>query len=142
MKMTIQSCINFAKHNPTCYLATVEGDQPHVRALGLWFADESGFYFQTGMIKDFCKQLMQNPKTEVCFYNDGNLKSTMLRIIGKVEFIDDIKLKEKVIEDRPFLKTFGLTPDSPRLVIFRISHGQALFWTMESNIKPKEIIEF
>ena len=140
--MTIQDCIKFANYNLTCYLATVEGDQPRIRALGLWFADESGFYFQTGTVKDFCQQLMHNPKTEVCFYNDGNLKSTMLRITGKVEFIDDIKLKEKVIEDRPFLKGFGLTPQSYWLQIFRISHGQAFFWTMESNLKPKEIIAF
>lgn len=67
---------------------------------------------------------------------------TMLRIAGKVEFVDDIKLKEKVINDRPFLKDFGITPQSPGLIIFKISHGQAFFWTMENNLKPKEIIEF
>jgi hypothetical protein len=28
------------------------------------------------------------------------------------------------------------------MVIFRISHGQAHFWTMENNLKPKDIINF
>lgn len=67
---------------------------------------------------------------------------TMLRIAGKAEFLTDSELKEKAILDRPFLKSFGLTSDSPELVLFRIAHGQAYFWTMENNLKPKEIIEF
>ena len=43
--------IQFANENPVCYLATAEGDQPRVRVLGFWFADETGFYFQTASIK-------------------------------------------------------------------------------------------
>ena len=140
--MTIQDCIEFTNANPICYLATVENDQPHVRALGFWFADETGFYFQTGSIKEFAQQLKQNPKTEVCFYKPEGAIGTMLRIAGKVEFVNDLALKEKVLNDRPFLKSFGLTVDSPGLILFRITHGQAHFWTMENNMKPKEIIEF
>lgn len=67
---------------------------------------------------------------------------TMLRITGVVEFVDDMKLRERAFTDRPFLKSFGLTVDSPGLIIFRIVHGQAHFWTMENNLKAKEIIEF
>jgi uncharacterized pyridoxamine 5'-phosphate oxidase family protein len=67
---------------------------------------------------------------------------TMLRISGSVEFIDDIKLREKALNDRPFLKSFGLTLDSPKFVIFRIAHGKAHFWSMDKNLKPKEFIDF
>jgi len=140
--MNLHDCINFSNENPICYLATVENDQPHVRALGFWFADESGFYFQTGAVKEFYHQLKRNPKTEVCFYKQDKMAGTMLRIAGSVEFINDIKLKEKVIIDRPFLKSFGLTASSPGLIIFKIAHGEAHFWTMENNFKPKEIIKF
>jgi len=140
--MTIQDCIKFTNENPVCYLATVDGDQPRVRALGFWFADETGFYFQTAAMKEFYHQLKKNPKTEACFYKHEGMIGNMLRIAGKVEFLDDIKLKEKAIEDRPFLKGFGLTPQSAGLIIFRIAHGQAHFWTMENNLKPKAIIEF
>ena len=140
--MNIQDCIKFSNENPICYLATIDNDQPRVRALGFWFADETGFYFQTSTIKEFTHQLKKNPKTEVCIYKHEGMNGTMLRITGEVEFIDDRKLKERALEDRPFLKSFGLTVDSPSLVIFRIVHGQAHFWTMENNLKPKEIIEF
>ena len=140
--MNIQDCIKFTNENPVCYLATVDNDQPRVRALGFWFADETGFYFQTSTIKEIPKQLKKNPKTEVCFYKHEGMIGTMLRISGEVEFVNDIKLREKAMNDRPFLKSFGITVDSPTLVLFRISHGQAHFWTMENNLKPKEYIEF
>lgn len=140
--MTINDCIQFTNENPICYLATTEGSQPRVRALGFWFADETGFYFQTGSMKEFVHQLELNPKTEVCFYKHEGMIGTMLRIAGEVEFINDRVLKEKVLNDRPFLKGFGLTVESPGLVIFRIAHGNAHFWTMENNLKPKEMIVF
>lgn len=140
--MDIRDCIKFTNENPVCFLATAEGDQPRVRALGFWFADETGFYFQTASIKEFPHQLRKNPKTEVCFYRHEGMMGKMLRIEGTVEFIDDMKLREKALNDRPFLKNFGITIDSPGLIFFRISHGKAHFWTMENNMKPKEIIEF
>jgi pyridoxamine 5'-phosphate oxidase len=88
------------------------------------------------------KQLLQNPKTEACFYKQEGMIGTMLRVAGAVEFINDKALKQKVLEERPFLKEYGLTIDSPGLVVFKIGHGQAHFWTMENNLKPKEIVSF
>jgi uncharacterized pyridoxamine 5'-phosphate oxidase family protein len=141
--MTLQEIISFTNEHPICYFATVEGDQPRVRMLGFWFADESGFYFQTGATKEFPHQLKQNPKTEVLFYHkDNSMTGRSLRIEGEVEFLEDRDLKEKALNDRPFLKQFGLTADSPGLIIFRISHGKAHFWTMENNLLPKEYLHF
>ena len=140
--MNIQNCIIFANENPICYLATMENDEPRVRAMGFWFADNTGFYFQSGAIKELYHQLKKNPKTEVCFYKHDKMIGTMLRISGEVEFLNDRSLKEKAVNDRPFLKSFGITVDSPGLIIFRISHGKAHFWTVENNFKPKEIITF
>ena len=140
--MDIKDCIQFANANPLCYIATAEGDQPRVRALGFWFADETGFYLQTGDVKEFYRHLKKNPKTEICFYHHEGSIGKMLRISGKAEFLDDRALKERVMRERPFLKNFGLTAESPGLIIFRIAHGRAHFWTMENNLKPKEYIEF
>ncbi|MCE7698204.1 MAG: hypothetical protein K8E24_005000 [Methanobacterium paludis] len=36
--MDFEDCIKFANETPVCYLATADGDQPRVRALGFWFA--------------------------------------------------------------------------------------------------------
>ena len=140
--MDIHDCIKFSNENPICYLATMDNDQPRVRALGFWFADETGFYFQTSSFKEFPLQLAKNPKTEVCFYHHEGMIGKMLRIAGEAEFLHERKLTEKVLNDRPFLKSFGLTVDSDQLVILRIAHGKAHFWTMETNLKAKEYITF
>jgi uncharacterized pyridoxamine 5'-phosphate oxidase family protein len=141
--MNLQDCIDFANQNPVCSLATVEGDQPRVRILGFWFADETGFYFQTSTTKELHGQLEANPKVEVCFYRqEKNGLGTTLRVSGRTRFVTDQQYKEKAMADRPFLKTFGLTVDHPALCIFKISRGEAYFWTLESNQKQKEVIEF
>lgn len=66
----------------------------------------------------------------------------MLQVKGEAEVIDDLKIKEKAVEDRPFLKALGLTPRDQRLVLFRVAKGQAHFWTWENNREPKKIIKF
>ena len=140
--MNLIDCIKFANENPICSLATVENDEPRVRILGFWFADETGFYFQTSTIKEIPSQLEKNPNAEVCFYRPGDPLGTMLRIAGKADFITEKAMKEKALNDRPFLRNFGLTVDSPELTIFKLAHGKAHFWSMENNLKPKEYIEF
>jgi uncharacterized pyridoxamine 5'-phosphate oxidase family protein len=140
--LKFEDCVKFASENPMAWIATMEGDQPRVRAFGMWFADETGFYFQTATLKEIVAQLHENPKVEFAFYQPDDMTGTMLRVSGEVEFLDDLELKNKVIADRPFLKEFGMTPQDERLVIFRISKGEAHFWNWESNLLPKDIIKF
>ncbi|MDP4209919.1 MAG: pyridoxamine 5'-phosphate oxidase family protein [Bacteroidota bacterium] len=140
--MNIQDAIRFANENPICFLATAEDEQPRVRALGFWFADETGFYFQTGEVKEMVNQIRNNPNIEVCFYKPGPNAGETLRVAGKAEFVTDIELKKKCLVDRPFLKMMGIDFDSPALIIFRIAKGKANYWNWEVNLKPKEYITF
>jgi len=140
--MDKKGCIDFVNENKLCFLATAENDQPRVRAMEFWFADETGFYFQTGAIKELTGHIATNPKVEACFFKPGELVGTMLRVAGKAEFVTDRQMKEKAMQDRPFLKDMGLTADSPSLILFRLAHGEAYFWTLETNLKPKEKIIF
>ncbi len=94
--MSFEDCVKFANENPIAYIATIEGDQPRVRAFQMWFADKTGFYFQTGTIKEIVNQLKVNPKMEVCFFDPKTGGAgTMMRITGKAEFVNDIALKTK-----------------------------------------------
>jgi len=140
--MDFKDCVKFANETPVCYLATLDGDQPRVRALGFWFANDKGFYFQIGAMKDMYGQLQANRKVEACFWQPGEASGTMMRVAGEVEFLDDLKLKKKVLEDRPFLKEFGMTFDHPGLIIFCIAKGEAYFWDMKTNFEPKKFIKF
>jgi len=140
-KMDFQDCIKFAKENPICYLATTEGDQPRVRAMGLYSVDETGFYFNTQSVKAMAKQLDKNRKVELCFYctKPGPDAGKVMRVSGEIEFLNDIDLRTRLLEDRPFLKEFIKGPEDPLLVVFRIFKGEAYFWTMADSMKEAEL---
>jgi len=136
--MGLKECVDFANRVKVAYLATVDGDQPRVRALMMWFADETGFYFQTQTVKALYRQLQKNPKVEACFWDPG--EGRMLRVSGVVEFLDDLELKRRCYEERPFLKEMGIKgPEDPLLAIFRIAKGEAFFWTREWSMKEDQI---
>ena len=136
--MDFKDCYQFANENKTCYLATAEGDQPRVRAMGMWYADETGFYFQAQTVKALYKQIENNPKVELYF--NAKDYSKVLRVYGKVKIITDSKIRAQCIEERPFVKNFGITePDNPLLAVFQVYTGEAFFWTMADSMKEADL---
>jgi uncharacterized pyridoxamine 5'-phosphate oxidase family protein len=109
----------------------------------MWYADETGFYFHTGSMKPIYQQLKNNPKVEVCYWKpdlETGGTGTMMRVAGEVEFLDDVALRARLLEERPWLKDIGIaSAEYTRLVIFRIAHGEAYFWTMAENMHETEI---
>ena len=90
--MNLKEYADFANENRSCFLATTEGNQPRVRCLNMWFADETGFYFQAQTVKALCRQLQKNPKIEVCFAAKDF--SRIMRVAGEVKFIDDLAMRK------------------------------------------------
>ena len=138
--MDFSECIAFANANPVTYIATMDGDQPRVRAFAMWFADETGFYYHTGTPKSIYSQLSKNSKTELCFYApspDG--AGRMMRVAGSVEFLNDTALEERLYRDRPWVKDLVKAgPRDAKVAIFRVAHGEAYLWTMEYNMRERE----
>jgi pyridoxamine 5'-phosphate oxidase len=139
--MDLQECIKFATENPVCHIATTDGDQPRVRAVLMWFADENGFYFAILSPKQVSKQLHKNPKIEVCFYNNPPElpQAKTMRIAGKVEFLEDQELIEKAYEERKFLDDLAGKPIKEFIEVFRIKSGDAHFWTMMDVLKEPQL---
>ncbi len=129
--MEKQEFIDFARENPVCFMATCDGNQPHVRALHLFFADTSGFYFGTLSPKDMCKQLHKNPKVEICFYNHPAdfTDAKQMRLTGEVEFVDDPGLKHRIHEERIFLDDIAGQNLEPLNEIIKVAAGDMHFWT-------------
>ena len=100
--MTKDEILELIKANPISFMATVEGNKPHVRGMGIHSADENGIIIQTWTIKDIHQQVVNNPEIELCF-NDMKA-GIQVRVSGKAEIIDDPAFKKKVVEDRPFMK--------------------------------------
>lgn len=134
--MDFNDCVKFANENTTCYLATAEGDQPRVRAMGMLYADKTGFYFNTEFPKALARQLKTNQKVEVCYFAKGQT----LRVTGRVEFVEDPAIRKRFYEARPFLKGLGIKgPEDPALLVFAVRHGEAFFWTIADNTKEAKL---
>lgn len=142
--MDIKDCAKFANEFYNCQVATGEGDQPRVRTLHMWFADKTGFYFQTQTVKEVFKQVKNNPKVELYFRDPegdpGHDTGKVLRVTGKAKIIEDMKFKEKAIKERDILKVLGITkPGDPLLGLFQVYTGEAYFWTIKDSMRESQI---
>ena len=139
--MDLTDCTRFATEHPICFLAAEDGGRPRVRPLLLWFADERGFYFMTMNAKRLSEQLHRDPHAEVCFYNGaGELpEARSMRVTGAVEFLDDAELVHRVSEERAALEGLIGRPLEPIAEVFRISTGEARFWSLTDILKEREL---
>jgi len=137
----LHQILSFANQNPSCHLATVEGNQPRVRGLLMWFADETGFYFHTASTKQLSKQLQINPKVEVAFLKstDNPAEMASMRLNGIAEFVEDKALEERLLTERPWLNGIENVVPGSQLVIFKIVNGDAHIWDMSTNMQEDKI---
>ncbi|WP_346862631.1 pyridoxamine 5'-phosphate oxidase family protein [uncultured Draconibacterium sp.] len=139
--MKIEEFIHFAKNNPTCFLATSEKGQPHVRTILLFFADKTGFYFGTLSPKDMSKQLHKNPKVELCFYNNAKdfAQAKQMRLTGTAEFVNDPELIHKLHEERLFLDDITGENLEAQSEVFKVSSGDIHFWSISDVMNEKAL---
>ena len=124
----------FLKSAGVYYLATVEGDQPRVRPFGTAHIFEGKLYIQTGKAKPVSKQLLANPKAELCAFKDG----AWIRITG--EFVEDerVEAKKSMLDPYPNLRGMYNENDENTQVLY-IKNGVA---TISSFTAAPETIEF
>ncbi|OPY70948.1 MAG: Pyridoxamine 5'-phosphate oxidase [Syntrophorhabdaceae bacterium PtaU1.Bin034] len=134
--MNKEEMYKLMNENPICHLATVESDAPRVRGMHMYAADERGILIQLGSMKDLYKQLLKNPKVELCF-NDFK-SGVQLRVSGTAEFLEEQALKEEVLKIRPFLKPLVDAQGIDVIKVFRVANAVATTWTMATNLAPKE----
>ena len=90
----------FLKDAGTYYLATVEGDQPRVRPFGTAHIFEGRLYIQTGKVKPVSRQLLANPKVEICAFHNG----TWVRLAGELVEDDRVEARESMLDAYPNLR--------------------------------------
>lgn len=138
--LTKSEIFNLMQENPVFHLATMDGDQPRVRGMLLFRADENGIIFHTASTKDVFEQIMKNPKVELCFQGQG----TQIRVTGKLEYIEnDENLREEIFSHptRKFLQAWKDNGIDNLLQIFCLKNGVATEWTMETNFDEKQFVK-
>ena len=136
--MNKNEIVAFLNANPVCFLATVDGSAARVRGMMMYRADGAGLLFHSGAGKDVCRQLAANPSVEVCFFDPKS--NTQVRVSGRAEFVADEALKDRIIEDRPFLKPIVAQFGRDNLSVFRVAAPVATVWTMAANLAPKRFV--
>jgi len=104
----------FLKKCGTYYLATVEGDQPRVRPFGTAEIFEGKLYIQTGKIKNVYKQLLANPKAEICGFAGGE----WIRIQCELIPDDRIEAKQDMLDKNPSLQMMYKADDNNTIVLY------------------------
>lgn len=137
--MTAQEMFRLINENPAFHLATVEGDQPRVRGMLLFRADENGFVFHTASTKDVYAQIKENPKAEMCF-SCGNVQ---IRVQGVLEQVYDEELRKEIFAhpSRKFLQAWIANGIDNLLQVFVMKNCTAVTWSMETNFAPKEFVK-
>jgi len=132
--MTKEEILQWLDAHKVFYLATTEGNKPHVRGLMLHKANENGIYFTTTKVRDLYKQLVANPEVELCFHED----KMQIRVSGRIEERDDdIELKKEIAAARPFMKPWLDRTGFGPMAVFRVVDCVATVWTMETTLAPK-----
>jgi uncharacterized pyridoxamine 5'-phosphate oxidase family protein len=131
--MLTREIIEFANRNPACFLSTCDGDQPRVRGLLLWFADEKGFHFHTGSTKSLPGQLARNPKVEVAFFEPSKTGGRMMRVTGRARILDASLHAERLLAERPWLGDLKQGLPGMELVVFAVDQGEVHEWNMAVN---------
>ena len=124
----------FLKDAGTYYLATVEGDQPRVRPFGTAYIFEGRLYIQTGKVKPVSKQLMANPKAEICAFHNG----TWVRIAGELVEDDRVEARKSMLDAYPSLRKMYDENDG-NTQVFYFKNATATFSSFTS---APETIEF
>ncbi len=116
----MEEILEFLKQSRTFYLATVEGDQPRVRPFGAVCGFEGKIYFATNNTKECYKQMIANPKTEIC----GMAGGKWIRLAGNVKLDERREARVAMMEANPSLASMYNVDDN-LMVVFYYESGSA-----------------
>lgn len=126
--------LEYLKSCGTFYLATNEGEQPHVRPFGAVCEFENKLYIITNNQKDVYRQIKENARVEICGMSGG----TWIRIKGELD--EDLRRDARIamMESNKSLSNMYNVDDN-LMTVFYFKHGTA---TISSFTEPPKTITF
>lgn len=91
----------FLKDAGIYFIATCEGDKPHVRIYSSVCMFENRLYIATTNDKPSYFQMMENPKIEICIMKTDE---TWLRLEATVELDPRVEARIRMLEENPELR--------------------------------------
>lgn len=101
------------------FLATSIESEPHLRPMGMIYADDEALYIATDKRKNVYRELTGNPMVELASYSLSSRKWT--RIHGKMTVESSPRIKEEMSEMYPMLKQEYAGEEEVFFVIFKVN---------------------
>ena len=101
------------------FLATSIESEPHLRPMGMIYADDEALYIATDKRKNVYRELTGNPMVELASYSLSSRKWT--RIHGKMTVESSPRIKEEMSEMYPMLKQEYAGEEEVFLVISKVN---------------------
>ena len=114
----------YLKECGTFFIATVDGDQPRVRAFGVSEIIDGRLYIMTGKVKDVYKQMAKNGKFEICALKKSG--SEWMRLSGTLVNDETLSVKEEFLNRNEGLKSMYKADDDNMAVLY-ITNATARF---------------
>ncbi len=130
----MEEVYSFLKSCGTYYLATMDGDQPRVRPFGTIDLYKGQLTIQTGRRKDVAKQMLANPRVELCAFDGKH----WLRVTAKAVELPDIEAQEHMLSEYPSLRG-AYTPGDGNTTVFALTEATATF---SSFTEPSRTLTF
>ena len=114
----------YLKECGTFFIATVDGDQPRVRAFGVSEIIDGRLYIMTGKVKDVYKQMAKNGKFEICALKPSG--SEWMRLSGTLVNDETLAVKEEFLNRNESLKSM-YKADDDNIAVLYITNATARF---------------
>ena len=126
--------LEYLKACGTFYLATLEGDQPHVRPFGAVCEFEGKLYIVTNNQKKVYKQMLDNAKVEICgMGSDG----TWIRIEAKAIHDNRREARAAMLEENKAVLSAMYSVDDHLMEVLYLRDVQAVISSFTA--KPRVI---
>ncbi len=122
------------RQNPVVGFATVdEHGNPQARAFQVMLIEDGKIYFCTGSGKCVYQQMQTHPYVA---FTVTSPQYVSVRVEGATTFVDDLALKERILEKNPTVKAIYQSADNPEFKIFYLEHGKSEIFDL-STLPPK-----
>lgn len=131
----MKEVLNYLTENPTFYLATTEGSQPHVRPFGAVCEFDGKLYICTNNTKNVFAQMKKNPNIEICCIGKNY---DWLRVEAKAFPDDRNEAREAMLSANPSLSNMYKLDDG----IFEVLYLQDATATFSSFGSEPKVVQF
>jgi len=114
-----QEILTYFKQMQTVFFATCDEERPYVRPMLLLYVDGK-FWVATGSDDAKTPQLRLNPHFEFCFLVEKGVENGSIRGSGKVEFVQDMEIRKRFIDNFSYIRHYWQEPDDPTYILLQL----------------------